>query len=294
MEDFTTISKNSRRCIITESQYVECIDLNEDQIYVIRLYDSNLNFLKEYELEKNKAPIDRSYYTYHEALWLKEDVSIFVYYNDVSDHNAKPIVLMKKIQNKNGKVELINASDYLKKTILFNTLPYIVSDSENSLARINEYYFALATITSYQNSHLIITTLNIYNDDNSLVVDYFVLPWKDLQGINYHSNLQSFGYKNTLGIQFEQKKGNEYRSGFIIFGFGNSTDPEIINNIFSEKDSYILNPSKYIKIQHNIFCYTLMNVMVSEIPEASSGIVIKRNNDKKTVIKKGDLLSINE
>ena len=37
-----------------------------------------------------------------------------------------------------------------------------------------------------------------------------------------------------------------------------------------------------------------MNVMVSEIPEASSGIVIKRNNDKKTVIKKGDLLSINE
>ena len=294
LEDFSTISKNSRRCIITESQYVECIDLNEDQIYVIRLYDSNLNFLKEYELEKNKAPKERAYYTYHEALWLKEDVSIFVYYNDVSDHNAKPIVLMKKIQNKNGKVELINASDYLKKTILFNTLPYIVSDSENSLARINEYYFALATVTSYQNSHIIITTLNIYNDDNSLVVDYFVLPWKDLQGINYHSNLQSFGYKNTLGIQFEQKKGNEYRSGFIIFGFGNSTDPEIINNIFSEKDSYILNPSKYIKIQHNIFCYTLMNVMVSEIPEASSGIVIKRNNDKKTVIKKGDLLSINE
>ena len=69
--------------------------------------------MKEYELEKNKAPKERAYYTYHEALWLKEDVSIFVYYNDVSDHNAKPIVLMKKIQNKNGKVELINASDYL-------------------------------------------------------------------------------------------------------------------------------------------------------------------------------------
>ena len=91
---------------------------------------------------------------------------------------------MKKIENKNGKIELINASDYLQKTILYNTLPYIVSDSENSLARINEYYFALATITSYQNSHLIITTLNIYNEDNSLVVDYFVFKHQlaDLSG----------------------------------------------------------------------------------------------------------------
>ncbi|MBO6243886.1 MAG: hypothetical protein J6O41_04905, partial [Clostridia bacterium] len=77
LENFITISKNSRRCIITRNQYIECIDLNENQIYVIRLYDSGLNFLEEYELGKNKASRERAYYTYHEALWLKEDISIF-------------------------------------------------------------------------------------------------------------------------------------------------------------------------------------------------------------------------
>ena len=193
---------------------------------------------------------------------------------------------------KNGTMKLINASTYLDKIILCNTLPYIVSDSENSLAKINDYYFALATITSYQNSYLIITVLNIYNNDNSLVVDYFVLPWKDLNDINYYSNLQSFGYKNTLGIQFEHKKGNEYRSGFIIFGFGNSTDIEIVNNIFSENDKYILNPGKYIKVQNNIFCYRLLNIILTEIPDSQSLIPgeeftvpatreVKNDKDKK-------------
>ena len=294
LEDYITISKNSRRCIITESQYIECIDINKEQMYVIRLYDKDLNFLEEYKLEKNKAPIERAYYTYHEALWLKEDVSIFAYYTDISDRNAKPILLIKKLEKKNGTMKLINASTYLDKIILCNTLPYIVSDSENSLAKINDYYFALATITSYQNSYLIITVLNIYNNDNSLVVDYFVLPWKDLNDINYYSNLQSFGYKNTLGIQFEHKKGNEYRSGFIIFGFGNSTDIEIVNNIFSVNDKYILNPGKYIKVQNNIFCYRLLNIILTEIPDSQSGIIVQRNNDKKTILKKGDILSLTE
>ena len=293
-EDFTTISKNSRRCIITQSQYIECIELTEDQTYVIRLYDDDLNFLNQYPLEKNKAPIERAYYTYHEALWLTEDISIFVYYNDISAHNAKPKVLVKNLKKINGKIELVDASIYLDNIILYKTLPYIVSDSENSLAKINEYYFALATITSYENSNLIIAIFNLYNENDSLVINYFVLPLKDLYDVNYYSNLQAFGYKNTLGVQFEHKKGNEYRSGFIIFGFGNSTDAEIVDNIFTENDKYIINPSKYIKLQNNLFCYTLLNIIITDIPDAQSNIVVQRNNDKKTVLKKGDILSLNE
>ena len=293
LEDFTTISKNSRRCVITQKQYIECIDLTSDQIYVIRLYDKELNFLSEYELEKNKAPKERAYYTYHDALWIREEVTAFVYYNDISDHNAKPIVIFKNLEIKNGKVNLINLSKYLDKEQLYTILPYIVSDSENSFAKINEYYYALATITSYENSHLLITVLNLYNSDNSLVLNYFDIPLKDLYDINYYSNLQAFGYKNTLGVQFEYKKGNEYRSGFIIFGFGNTTDPEPIDNIF-ENDKYIFNPGKYIKVQNNIFCYRLINIILSEIPDESTGIIIQRNNERKTVLKKGDILSINE
>ena len=146
----------------------------------------------------------------------------------------------------------------------------------------------------YENSNLIITVINLYNDDNRIVINYFVLPLKDLYDINYYSNLQAFGYKNTLGVQFEHKKGNEYRSGFIIFGFGNSTDPEKIDNIFTETNEYIFKPGKYIKVQNNLFCYTLLNIIITDLPEETSNILVQRNNDKKTTLKKGDILSLNE
>ena len=105
-------------------------------MYVLRLYDDDLNFIKEYPLEKNKAPIERAFYTYHEGLLIRDDLTAFVYYNDISAHNSKPKVLFKKLEKKNGQIELIDASTYLSNVILYKTLPYIVSESENSLAKI--------------------------------------------------------------------------------------------------------------------------------------------------------------
>ena len=296
LENFTTISKNSRRCLITENEYIECLDVTEDQVYVIRIYNKDLEFLKQYDLEKNNAPKERAYYTYHECIWLKEEVGIFIYYTDISDKNAKPFVTIKKLQKKNNdEIELINVSKFYDKEMLYNTLPYIVSDSENSLAKINDYYFALATITSYENSHLLIAILNIYNEDDSIVVNYFDVPMKDLYDIKYYANLQAFGYKNMYGVQFDHKKGNEYRSGFIIFGFGNSTDLNMVDNLFEKNDKYIITPGKNIKMQNNVFCYRLLNVILTDIPDAlTSHIIITRNNQAKTKLRKGDILSLNE
>ena len=312
LEDFITIPKNSRRCLITVNQYIECIDIDENQMYVIRIYDSDLNFLKQYELEKNNAPLERAYYTYHEAIWLKDEIGIFVYYNDISDHNAKPNIILKKLKSeKNGNVtlkrleeittvnsdleiNLINISTFYGSEVLFSSLPYILSDSENSLAKINSHYFALATLASYENNHLLIAIMNNYNDDNSILVNYFDVPLKDLYDINYYGNIKSFGYKDLFGIQFDHKINNKYSSGFIIFGFANSTDPEPVENLFNKYDNYTLTPSDYIKIENNVLCYKLTNVIISEIPDVSSGIVVRRNNEEKTILKKGDILSINE
>ena len=84
-ENVKTINKDSRRCMITVNQYVECLDMNENQMYVIRIYDSNLNYLKEYQLEKNNAPYDRAIKTYHETVWLKDEISIFIYFTSTSE-----------------------------------------------------------------------------------------------------------------------------------------------------------------------------------------------------------------
>ena len=312
LEEFVTIPKNSRRCLITKSQFIECLDIDENQMYIIRIYDDELNFLKQYELEKNNAPLERAYYTYHEAIWLKDEIGIFVYYNDISVNGAKPNIIIKKLEiEKNGnitlkrleenkninnivKLELIDVSTFYGKETLFNSIPYILSDSENSLAKINDYYFALATMTYYEPNHLFIALMNIYNNYNTILVNYFDIPLKDSYNINYYGNLKSFGYKNLFGIQLDHKNKSEYISGFIIFGFGNSIDPEPIDNLFDKYDEHVLKPSDYIQIENNIFCYKLLNVIIDDIPDESSGIIIHKNDEDKTQLKKGDILSIND
>ena len=293
LETVKTINKNSRRCLITVNQFIECLDMDENQMYVIRIYDSNLNYLRQDELEKNKAPMDRAFYTYHEAKLLKEETGIFVYFNDISDYNAKPIFILKKLTFSNGIRNLENMSPSFSSNTLYNTLPYYISDSENSLAIINDHFFALASITAYENRHLLIVLLKVINDEKTIYVSYYDIPIKDLYDISYYSNLESFGYKNGFGVKFDQKKGNEYKTGFILFGFGNSTDPTPINNIFINDETYTFNPSDYIKIENNIFCYVFDGVVITDIPDASTGIkVLKVSNSQE--LKVGDFLSINE
>ena len=295
LESIKTINKNSRRCTITKNQFIECIDLDENQMYVIRLYDKDLNFLKSYELEKNKAPTDRAFYTYHEAVLLKGEISIFIYFNDISDKYAKPKILLKRLILKNyNNMELVDLSSYLsnEQIRIYDNIPYFISDSENSLSIINENYFALASLTSYDR-HLLIVLFNIYNDDNTIYTHYYDIPIKQLYNIDYYGNLKSFGYRNIYGIQFDYKKYNDYYSGFIIFGFGNTTDPEPISDLFEKKESYIYKPSDYINIENNVFCYDLENIIITDLPSNSSGIIVlKVSNSQK--LKVGDILSLND
>ena len=103
--------------------------------------------------------------------------------------------------------------------------------------------------------------------------------------------MQAFGYKNGYGVQFNHKKDNEYRTGFIIFGYGNSTDPEPKINIFENINSYTIRPYDYVKIENNVFCYTLVNVQITELPKASTGIKVLRSSNN-VQLKVGDVLSV--
>ena len=68
-------------------------------MYVVRVYDSNLNFLKQFELEKSNAPANKTGSLYHETVFLKEEISIFIYFVDTSENNAKPIMVLKKLSS---------------------------------------------------------------------------------------------------------------------------------------------------------------------------------------------------
>ena len=109
-----------------------------------------------------------------------------------------------------------------------------------------------------------VALFNIFNGDKTINAYYFYVPLKDLYDIEYQSGLQAFGYKNVYGIQMNYIQNNEHRSGFIVFGYANTTDPEPINNLFDKYSSYTIKVKDFYKgIENNIFCYVFVNIVVT-------------------------------
>jgi len=293
IEEEKTIPKNSRSCIITVSQAIECLDMDEDQVFYIRLYDKDLNFINKYLLEKNNSPPERAFSTYHQAAWIKSDISAFILFNDISNNKARPIIYFRRYQY--NRIENLNSA--LNKETLFKDYNYIFSDTEHSLTSINDHYFVLASLTTYSSRHLIISLFSIFNEDRTVLLYYFDIPLKELYDIEYHSGITSFNYNNILGIQFTHYKNNSYVNSIIFFSYGNSTDPTPIDNIFEEynetaNNAFKLNLSNYVTIENNIFCYVMTGIKIISIPDTSTGIRIL--NDNMNQVKVDEIIPLNK
>ena len=305
IENEKTISKNSRKCLITINQFIECLDMDEEQIFYVRLYDINLNFINKFKLEKNIAPSIRAFSTYHDAVLLKNEISIFIYFTDISNNKAKPIVSFNKLQNNNN---LVSLTDLIKKCTLFTNEAfnsYYFSDTDNSFTVLNDHYSALASFTTYVNQHLIITLFNLFNDDKSLRIHYFNVPLNDLYNINYYSNINSFYYNDYIGVQFVQLSKNNnnnnnndnYIHSILLFSYVNSTDPSPVYNIFEKYNNtnniYTINLANYVYLQNNIFCYVLTGIKIISLPASNTNIKITITGSN-TQLRANDVISLNQ
>ena len=80
-------------------------------------------------------------------------------------------------------------------------------------------------------------------------------------------------------------------SGFIIFGYANTTDPEIIYGLFDKYTSYIIKVKDFYKgIENNLFCYVFVHMEVTETPNSLYFSVKKAN----TILRKGSIITLND
>ena len=149
--------------------------MDEDQVYYVRTYDINLNFIKEYKLDENKSPRERAFYTYNDVYYTEESRSIFILYTDTGENGAKPFLYWKKYSG--TKFNNIVSSN--KKYELFKGFDYYFSDVDNALTSINEGYIILATMTLSGNRHLMITLFDIV-EEYLILIYYIDIPLKDL------------------------------------------------------------------------------------------------------------------
>ena len=277
-----TIPRNSRNCKIFQltNNYIECLDMDENQNYLVNIYIytiSNIRFNTKINLEKNKAPINRAFYSYNEIVLLDEDEHMFIYYNDIPENGARPFVVIKKYSYSN-KLIINSVSKLANKVELFTKFDYYFSDSDNSITKTSEGYYILATMTLYENKHLMLALIN-HVPGYSMLINYFDIPFKDLHNINYYGNLYCFNFAVT------EKQNDTYINSFILFEYANTTDPDPVK-LFSEDNTYngpyIIRLSDYVTIENNIFGYNFNKIKITSWPNKESGISILLNSTNST------------
>ena len=88
------------------------------------------------------------------------------------------------------------------------------------------------------------------------------------------------------------KKNSQHYSGFILFGYANTTDPEPINMLFEKYTSYTIRVRDfYTGIQNNIFCFVFVNLVITKIPDPSYFYV---KNKIGRIIYEGDSINLEE
>ena len=290
IEEKKTIPRKSRKCeifIYNNNEYIECIDMDINQVYYVRIYNSELYFINEYKLDKNLAPIERAYYSYNDIYYISLGRSVFFTFNDIPEKGTKLIYYWKSF---NGK-DLNNIVTSQERYELFKDFDYYFSDVDNGIASLEEGYLVLASMTLYGNKHLFIILFDIVKAD--LIIMYYLdIPLKELYNINFYSHLYVFPYGGRFGIGFVEEINDsnniKYQSSFMLFNFANSTDPEPVYNIFSFYNKindtlYTLRTLDYFNIQNNLFCYSIKGFRFIEYPKPETGIEILITDRNKAI-----------
>ena len=302
IEDKKITPKNSRKCIIvfiSGQEFIECLDIDEELNYIVRIYKSNdLTFFKEFILEKSILSKEELYDSFNEVVNINGGNCFFIYYNHMTNSGIKPVIYIK---NFNGNT-LSNYTKILHRKEFYSSpnYDYHLSNKENALTKIEYYYFIFVTLTTGENNHLMVALINILSNF-ALYINYVDIPLKDLYNINYFSNIYAFPFNGCFGVGYISEKDNQYINSIILFGYANTTDPEPINNIFytynkEQNNIFSIKLSDYALISNNIFCFYLKSIIIISYPLLDTGIEIIKQSSNEVInrIKREVSISANE
>ena len=178
-----------------------------------------------------------------------------------------------------------------------------VSSKRNSMCKINENKFAILLNSNddgeedYGNHKIIIYIFNIFGDKSYISVKKYSIDFKLYNMVNYGKILgynlgQFFGI--LVDLSSPQNK-DIVSSGFMTFGFINTTEPSFIfdRGFIQDNSGYSksIRLSKYIgQIENNLFGYELLGAFILALPGPEVGYFIDSNEE---LISISDILPIN-
>ena len=259
---------NSTECFETKNQFIECFfphrfPSNEFTMYI---FDQNLNELA--------TEIYFGYYadsTFTKIFHLKDEIGIYIFFDD-RDGKVPKLFIKELIDN-----NLYDVFNY----IVLNTDGLYILDSClfcSDGIKINESKF-LITLTIKNSYDLLICIFDLYNNDSSLRLRYYLLQLSSID-INIKVSLRNFVFRGNFGLAFYDS--SSHYPGFIFFNYATitNTNKKDLNTIEiklfeTSSESYTFSIEESFNIINNIYGGIEKIKIVNYISHVQTGVIIK-------------------
>ena len=279
IDGISTDYLNITDCFQTEKQYYECLynRIRSDKNKInVQLYDLNFNKQGEVTLGYTKGN------SFTKFIHIKKEIAAYIFFD--YDTNI-PIIKVKYLEN----FSLINQFNFESFELNGNgayTLNYelFLSDA----IKINDNRFVVI-FTGNNLSYFLICLFEIYNNDQSFYLRYFILDLNQ-KNIKISINIKSFIFRDFFGVAFYDSN-NKY-PGIFIFSY-----PIIINDhlfLFTKESTNIFSLYDNLEMSNNILGYELNFVYVINFNETEKSGVILFSDNKKDILSINDILNLND
>ena len=269
----TTLNKAITSCFETETLKIACYYQKTDKKFVIVAF--NETFTSESQGYTYFSEVSDDINSFFKAIHFKKEIGAFAYYSSIDE--IYPIISLKYCQHEDNIF-------YDYKTygeISLNKVSLNAYAMMNDIIKLNDNKICFISISSDKNS-LIIAILNFYDNDNYMMIRYYLYDMYNCYGIKFYNDLRAFSFNNYISVAFSHCPNNicsdyddEHYSSLIIFNFPNITDDQnsnileyvyLTNNNF-DNFSFILDENISCNIENNIFGYEYQGIKILNYPE---------------------------
>ena len=275
--NFFAFFRNIISCFMLKSSIIGCFFYYSTYQYALNLFDSDLRHLTTLNLIDGSSG---NSYTFFKGIYYKEGIIAFYYYNNYNNDYGH--LSFRQINAYYLSNIYYNYEDILINKGSFNTTIYY-----NDFIKLNDN--KLCIVSYNPDNKLFIITVNLYNNDQSLIIYYYTIEIYKLYNYIINSDVKIYNYNNFIMFcssvlnPDSGSKDSPIYSTLIMFSYPNCMDDSVdlidyLSNNNININNYEINLTKYFVIDNNIFGYILKYIKIINIFESTSLKIIKKSD----------------
>ena len=269
---FKSATLSFTSCFETDSNYIICFCISEQNVYTIASFDYEINNVINYHFVQDGMVLETIFY---KCMHFVGNTGIFAYVNNA----GKICFEFIKYENSafsghfnNNELNLIQIdnSNYNLK----------INVEKCDLIKISNKKFVFITVSSNERE----LHFYVFNNfiDEKIALRHYTLQTTEKNNFIFGQELRATFYNDYIGLATVGYLGSDINYSYLIlFSYPNSTDFSLdITEAIKNSENPIINFNEKCKIENNVFGYEPAGITLLEI---SNGMKLLKQSDKSNI-----------